>query len=62
MEKIGEMKAGMPMKGEMKGDMKTKMEEMKKRVAEKMSENGMKTQKPETKAVKNQSTKDAHQH
>lgn len=60
MDKMGEMKGSMPMKGEMKGDMKAKMEEMKKKVAEKMSENGMKTQKPETKAVKSQSNQAAH--
>ena len=56
MEKMGEMKAGMPMKGEMK----TKMEAMKQKMAEKMAE-----KEPQTKASKGeetQSTKDAHQH
>ena len=65
MDKMGEMKAGMPMKGEMKSDMKAKMEtmkEMKEKMAEKMGEKGMKMQTPESKVEKNQSTKDAHQH
>ena len=38
MEKMGEMKAGMPMKSEMKGDMKAKMEKMKEKMAEKVKE------------------------
>ncbi len=65
MEKMGEMKAGMPMKSEMKGDMKAKMETMKamqEKMAEKMSDKGVKTQTQESKDEKSQSTKDAHQH
>jgi len=65
MEKMGEMKAGMPMKSEMKGDMKAKMETMKatqKKLGEKMSDKGVKTQTQESKDEKIQSTQDAHHH
>ncbi|MGZ8427535.1 MAG: hypothetical protein ACXWYD_21525 [Candidatus Binatia bacterium] len=65
MEKMGDMKAGMPMKSEMKGDMKAKMETMKamqEKIAEKMSDKAVKTQTQESKDEKSQSTKDAHQH
>jgi len=65
MDKMGEMKHGMPMKGEMTGDMKAKMDSMKamkEKMAEKMGERGAKMQTPESKDEKNQSTKDAHQH
>ena len=65
MEKMSEMKAGMPMKSEMKGDMKAKMEQMKamqEKIDEKMSDKGVKTQTQESKDEKSQPMKDAHQH
>ncbi len=61
MEKLGEMKAGMPMKSEMKAKMET-MKAMQEKMAEKMSDKGVKTQTQESKDEKSQSTKDAHQH
>ena len=72
MEKMGEMKAGMPRKSEMasemKGDMKAKMEKMQEmkamqeKIADKISDKGVKTQPQESKEEKSPSTKDAHQH
>lgn len=65
MDKMGEMKAGMPMKSEMTGEMKAKMDlmkEMKEKMAEKMGEKGMKMQTQESKVEKNPTSKDAHQH
>jgi hypothetical protein len=62
MDKMGEMKGSMPMKGEMQGDMKAKMEKMKEKMTGTMSEKGMKTQTKESKVEKNPSTQDAHQH
>ena len=68
MEKMGEMKPGMPMKSEMKGDMKAKMEKMKEmktmqeKIADKISDKGVQTQTQESKDEKIQSTQDAHQH
>jgi hypothetical protein len=69
MEKMGEIKAGMPikseMKSEMKGDMKAKMETMKamqEKIAEKITDKGVKTQTQESKDEKSQPTKDGHQH
>ena len=61
MEKMGEMKAGMPMKSEMKAKMET-MKAMQEKMAEKISDKGVKTQTQESKDEKSQSTKDAHQH
>ena len=61
MEKMGEMKTGMPMKSEMKAKME-KMKAMKEKMAEKMSDKSVKTQTQESKDEKSQSTKDAHQH
>ena len=65
MEKMGEMKHGMPMKGEMTGEINAKMakmREMKEKMAEKMGEKGIKMQTPESKVEKNPTSKDAHQH
>ena len=65
MDKMGEMKHGMPMKVEMTGDMKTKMDSMKvmkEQMAEKMGEKGMKMQTKESNVEKTQSSQDAHQH
>jgi hypothetical protein len=65
MEKMGDMKAGMPMKSGMTGDMKAKMEKMKhmqEKIAEKITDKGVKTQTQESKDEKSQSTKDGHQH
>jgi len=65
MDKMGEMKGVMPMKGEMTGEMKSKMEkmkEMKEKMAENMGEKGLKMQTPESKVEKNPTSKDAHQH
>jgi hypothetical protein len=61
MEKMGDMKAGMPIKAEMKAKME-KMKEMKEKMAEKLGEKGMKMQTPESKVEKNEPSKDAHQH
>ena len=58
MEKMGDMKSGMPMKG----DMKAKMDTMKEKMAEKMAEKHTKTQSKESKDDKRQPAKDAHQH
>jgi hypothetical protein len=68
MEKMGEMKVGMPMKSEMAsettGDMKAKMEKMQemKAMQEKITDKGVKTQTQESNDEKSQSTKDGHQH
>lgn len=65
MEKMGDMKAGMPMKGEMTGDMKAKMEKMKtmeNKMAEKMGEKPATVKTPEAKGEKSQASSDEHQH
>lgn len=65
MEKMGEMKAGMPMKSEMKGDMKAKMEKMKE-MKEKMADKAQEKKSPDVpakgQAEKSQTNTDAHQH
>ena len=61
MDKMGEMKASMPMKSEMKAKMKT-MKATQKKLGEKMSDKGVQTQTQESKDEKIQSTQDAHQH
>lgn len=59
MEKIGEMKAGLPMKGEMKAKM---MEKMKEKMADKAPEKKSSDLPAKGQAEKSQTDTDAHQH
>jgi malate synthase len=59
MEKMGEMKAGMPMKSEMKAKM---MEKMKEKMADKAQEKKSPDLPAKGQAEKSQTNTDAHQH
>ena len=65
MEKMGEMKSDMPMKGEMTEEMKAKMAKMKamkEKMAERMGEQGMKLNMPEAKVEQGQASGAEHKH